>query len=402
MDVIVETSAALLLVAASGLALRALKQSVIPGYIVVGLVAGPYVLKCIHANFAIEFLAYFGLLVMFFFLGLEFSVRRFMRAGRNTIVAGTTEFAFMFTLGFALGIIFGMSVLEALFLAGITYCTSSAIVTKCLIDLKRLANPETETVLGVMIFEDVIVSVLLAILTSIAIANSFELSAIASVLLFTGLVCGGFILLSRFTRVPLSAIFSKLPKELWGMTAIGIVVVVASLTEKVGISGVIGAFLVGMLFSETDQHERLVRIAMPFKDVFVAVFFFAFGMEIDVGLFSDPRLIIMLAIAVMCTIVFAITAGRIAGRACGFSKEMSINLGYALMSKGEFSVLLASISFSLGLEPMILAFTGVYVLVLSILGPYFMENGQRIDRLLFGDGKRMAKAKWKPKAKPRW
>jgi len=150
--------ALLFVVILSGGALaRRLGQSAIPFYMVLGLALGPYGLEIVRDSEVVGFLAELGMIFLLLFLGLEFSLKRLQAASTSLFFAGGIDLGINFSLGLLAGIAMGFSLAESFLLAGIVYMSSSGIVTKALIDLKKLANPETESILGVMVFEDLFI-----------------------------------------------------------------------------------------------------------------------------------------------------------------------------------------------------------------------------------------------------
>ena len=176
-----EVGLAIALIALAGLLSEKLRSSVIPFYILIGMAVGPHAGEIWHLDFTfiesaplIAFMGRLGILFLLFYLGLEFSVGRLVKSGRSIAVGGTIYIAINFTLGLAFGWISGFSWQEVLVVAGITTISSSAIVAKVLVDLKRTANPETEMILGIIMFEDVFLAVYLSAIRRPRSACSFR------------------------------------------------------------------------------------------------------------------------------------------------------------------------------------------------------------------------------------
>lgn len=170
--IILEVGLAIALIAVAGLLSAKIRFSVIPFYILIGMAVGPHSVELWHFDFRfiesaplIEFMGRLGVLFLLFYLGLEFSVGRLIKSGRSIAVGGTIYIAINFTLGLLFGWLSGFPFQETLVIAGITTISSSAIVAKVLVDLKRTANPETEMILGIIMFEDVFLAVYISILS---------------------------------------------------------------------------------------------------------------------------------------------------------------------------------------------------------------------------------------------
>jgi len=165
------------IIAIGGAVATRIDQSVIPAYIVAGILLGPnapeiagYSLAVVETADFIDLLAELGIVFLLFFIGLEFNLDRLVASKDRIARAGLLDLAINFTVGFGLGLVFGFSLFEALFLAGIVYISSSAVITKSLIDLGWIADPESEAILGVLVFEDVVIAVYLAALSAVALS----------------------------------------------------------------------------------------------------------------------------------------------------------------------------------------------------------------------------------------
>nr|WGD69293.1 cation:proton antiporter [Bacillus subtilis] len=194
-----EVGTALVLVAIASVIANKIKFSIIPFLIVLGMLVGPHAPKMgiidltfIQSSEIIEFFGRMGVLFLLFYLGLEFSVGKLIKSGKSIAVGGTIYILINFSLGLLYGFITGFSFLEVLILAGVITISSSAIVAKVLVDLKRTANPETELILGIIMFEDIFLAVYLSV-----VSGSFVLGDATSVgsALLSILIAFGYILL---------------------------------------------------------------------------------------------------------------------------------------------------------------------------------------------------------------
>lgn len=205
-----------------------------------------------------------GVLFLLFYLGLEFSVGRLVKSGRSIVVGGSIYIGINFTLGLLLGFLGGFPVAEALVIAGITTISSSAIVAKVLVDLKRTANPETEMILGITMFEDIFLAVYISILSGFVLSDS---SSIGGVLL-SALVSLGFMLtiivLGR-KAVPLLNKWLRIrSNELFGLVIFGALFLIAGFSETIHVAEAIGALLVGLVYRDgTRQADRAFDHAVP-------------------------------------------------------------------------------------------------------------------------------------------
>lgn len=381
---IFEIGLALGLIALGGLISAKFRFSVIPFYILIGMAVGPHATELWHFDFRfidsapfIDFMGRIGVLFLLFYLGLEFSVGRLVKSGRSIVVGGSIYIGINFTLGLLLGFLGGFPVAEALVIAGITTISSSAIVAKVLVDLKRTANPETEMILGITMFEDIFLAVYISILSGFVLSDS---SSIGGVLL-SALVSLGFMLtiivLGR-KAVPLLNKWLRIrSNELFGLVIFGALFLIAGFSETIHVAEAIGALLVGLVLAETEHAKRIEHLIMPFRDFFGAVFFFSFGLSIDPMSLGGNAVWLALA-AVVITFAGNFIAGMLAGRTANLSPKASANIGLTILSRGEFSIILANLGKDGGLMDILQPFSAIYVLILAILGPILTKQSPHV------------------------
>ncbi|WP_025680903.1 cation:proton antiporter [Paenibacillus massiliensis] len=385
---IFEVGLAIALIAASGLLAAKLRFSVIPFYILIGMAVGPHAMQIWHLDFRfiesepfIAFMGRIGVLFLLFYLGLEFSVGRLIKSGRSIAVGGTIYIAINFTLGLALGFVTGFPVAETLVIAGITTISSSAIVAKVLVDLKRTANPETEMILGIIMFEDVFLAVYISILSGLVLSSSSSLGGV----LMSALIALGFmlavIIIGRKAVPLLNKVLNIRSNELFLLVIFGALFLVAGFSETIHVAEAIGALLVGLVLAETDHAKRIEHLIIPFRDFFGAVFFFSFGLSIDPLSLGGTAVWIAIA-AVIVTLFGNFTAGMMAGRTASLSPLASANIGLTIVSRGEFSIIMANLGREGGLMDILQPFAAVYVLILAILGPILTKQSKSVFNVL--------------------
>ena len=383
---VLEVGLAIALIAAAGLISSKLRFSVIPFYILIGMAVGPHAAQIWHLDFRfiesepfISFLGRIGVLFLLFYLGLEFSVGRLIKSGKSIVVGGSIYLGINFTLGLLLGFMSGFPVAEALIIAGITTISSSAIVAKVLVDLKRTANPETEMILGIIMFEDVFLAVYISILSGLVLSDSSSVGGV----IVSALIALGYMLVVIIVGRKLVPLLNKLlnirNNELFGLVIFGTLFLVAGFSETIHVAEAIGALLVGLVLAETTHAKRIEHLIMPFKDFFGAIFFFSFGLSID-PLSLGGEAVWLALIAVVVTLIGNFVAGMLAGRTAGLSTKASSNIGLTIVSRGEFSIILANMAQAGGLMLIIQPFAAIYVLILAILGPLLTKESKHIYR----------------------
>ncbi|KZE62776.1 MULTISPECIES: cation:proton antiporter [Bacillus amyloliquefaciens group] len=395
-----EVGTALVLVAIASVIANKIKFSIIPFLIILGMLVGPHApqagiidLTFIESREVIEFFGRMGVLFLLFYLGLEFSVGKLVKSGRSIAAGGTIYILINFSLGLIYGFITGFSFLEVLVLAGVITISSSAIVAKVLVDLKRTANPETELILGIIMFEDIFLAVYLSVVSGLVLGDATSVGGA----LMSIVIAFGYMLLFFIAARKLPPLLNKLldirSNEVFVIVIFAALFFIAGFSETIHVAEAIGALLLGLVFSETAHSDRIEHLVVPFRDFFGAMFFFSFGLSIDPFSLGDA---VWLALgAVLLTIAGNFIAGMIAGRRAGLSHKASSNIGLTIVSRGEFSIIVANLGIAGGLSASLKPFAALYVLILAIFGPLLTKESKRIYLLL------NSLFKWKtPEKKP--
>lgn len=380
---VLEIGLAVTLIAAAAVLSNWLKFSVVPFLILTGMVVGPHAPKLGPFDFRfvesaelIEFMGRVGVLFLLFYLGLEFSVSRLIKAGKSIAVGGSIYIGINFTASLIYAYAVGLPYQEILVVAGITTISSSAIVAKVLFDLRRTANPETEMILGIIMFEDVFLAVYLSLVSGIVLSGATSFSGIAASGAFALIFILGLIFLGRLATPWLNKLLRISSNEVFVLVIFASLFLLAGLGETIHVAEAIGALLVGLILAETEHLERIEKLVVPFRDFFGAIFFFGFGLTIDP--FALGGAVWMALGAVVLTVIGNVVAGILAGRSAGLSQAGSLNVGLTIVSRGEFSIILANLAKAGGLLPIIQPFAALYVLILAILGPILTKESERI------------------------
>ncbi|CAI8889539.1 K(+)/H(+) antiporter subunit KhtU [Brevibacillus sp. IT-7CA2] len=385
--IVFEVGLALALIAIAGFLSMKLKFSIVPFYILVGMIVGPHApdiglfdLRFIESAPLIEFMGRLGVLFLLFYLGLEFSVGRLIKAGRSIAVGGTIYIVINFTLGLVFGWAAGFPLKEVLIIAGITTISSSAIVAKVLVDLKRTANRETEMILGIIMFEDIFLAVYISIVSGLVLSGATSLAGVLS----SALIALGYMLLLIIVGRKLVPFLNRAlnikSNEVFMITVFAALFLIAGFSETIHVAEAIGALLVGLVLAETQHMKRIEHLILPFRDFFGAMFFFSFGLTIDPLSLGGA---VWLSIgAVALTLFGNVVAGLLAGRSAGLSPKASTNIGLTIVSRGEFSIIMANLGKAGALMEILQPFAALYVLILAILGPLLTKESKHIYKLL--------------------
>ena len=358
--------------------------SAIPAYLLAGLLLGPnepQALSFIEPSELTTFVAELGIIFLLFFLGLEFTLERLLRSGRHLGLGGSIDLLVNAGVGLIVGIAaFGFSFAAVLLAAGI-YVSSSAVAVKGLIDFRRLADEETDLVLAILVFEDIAIAGVLALSATSGTEVSPTLGALGKALAFITVALA----VSRFGARLLDRLLDHLPREFFLLFTFAFVVGSSALAKGLGLSEAIGALMAGVVLADTSVREEIEERFLSFRDVFAALFFFVFGLSIDVGAVRDIGWLV--AIAVVLSVVAKLLSGFGAGRVGGLTSRQSFNVGAALVAHGEFTIIIAELASRNDAIPGadradLVAFAGLYVLATATIGVVLMKESKKLGRIL--------------------
>jgi monovalent cation:H+ antiporter-2, CPA2 family len=337
--------------------------SAIPLYLFAGLAFGKGGLAPL--DFSESFIhigAEIGVLLLLFMLGLEYTGEELKRNLQAGLPAGAIDFLLNFPPGLIAGFLLGWRPLACVLLGGITYISSSGVIARILSELRRMDCPETPAILSVLVLEDLAMALYLPIV-AVLIAQGSTRTMLISVAVAVVTVSVVLAIAVRYGSV-ISRFASSESDEIILLTTFGAVLLVAGMAQRFHVSAAIGAFLVGIAVSGriAEQSRRLLA---PLRDLFSAIFFFFFGLQIDPA--SLP-LVLPYALALgAVTAITKVMTGYWASRRIAVDARGSWRAGIALIARGEFSIVIAGLGMTL--EPRLEPFAAAYVLLLAILGP---------------------------------
>ena len=305
-----------------------------------------------------------GVLLLLFTLGLEYTAAELQINLRTSWPSGLVDAVLNFVPGLAMGLLLGWKAIAAVLLGGVTYISSSGVIAKVLADLDRLGNRETPAVLSILVMEDLAMSVYLPAV-AVVLASSGLAAAAGSLVIAAATVAVVFGCALRFGDQLSRAIFSHSDEAVL-LTTFGLILLVAGVAQRVQVSAAIGAFLVGIAVSG-PAAERAQQLVSPLRDLFAAVFFVFFGLQIDpTGI--PPAAGLAAALAVV-TAITKLATGWWAARRIGVGVRGRWRAGAALVARGEFSIVIAGLGASQGVEPQLRPLAAAYVLFMAVLGP---------------------------------
>jgi CPA2 family monovalent cation:H+ antiporter-2 len=351
----------------------------IPLFMIAGLLFGPNTpgLQLVDHPSDFSLLAILGLIFLLFYLGLEFSIGELTSGGRSLVAAGSIYLALNIGAGLAFGFALGWGTREALVVAGAVGISSSAIVTKVLVEMHRLTNRETRLILGIVVVEDLFLAVYLAALQPVLDESANVGDAVfsfAKALAFLVVVA----LIARYGSQVVERVIGAEQDELLTVCFVGLAVLVAGIAEELHVSDAIGAFMAGLVLAETAVAPRVRKLVLPLRDTFAALFFFTFGLTVDPG--DVWKVAGPIAIAIVLTVVVNFVAAVIVSRRSGLGRVPATNLATTILARGEFSLIIAALAAEAGLDQRVVPFVAGYVLILALGAPVLAAQSALVAR----------------------
>lgn len=383
--IITDLSLILILASIFSVLCKILKQPVVLGYIVAGLLAGPHIslIPTVQPE-NISTWADIGVIFLLFGMGLEFSFKKMMSIGKVGGKAMLFEVLTLSVFGFAIGRLMGWNFIDSMLLGGMLTMSSTAIIVKAFNDMGLQKEKFAGIVFGILVFEDLFAILLMVILSTFAVSRSFEGSELAMMVARLGFflvmwfVCGIYLIPTLLKKIK-----KYLNSETLLLVAMGLCFLMVVLATKAGFSSALGAFIMGSILAETIELENIEKVIQPIKDFFGAIFFVSVGMMVDPQVLFDnfSTVIIIAAASIAGKMIFTTTGVRLAGE----SMKTAVQSGFSLAQMGEFSFIIASMGMSLGVTsasiyPIVIAvsvittFTTPYTIKLALPAYHVLES----------------------------
>ena len=373
---------------------KLLKQPVVLGYIVAGILVGPHLFGENLVNTEnVETWGNIGVLFVLFCIGLEFRLKNLFESGKVAVIGVSTIVGGMLLLGFGVGRFAELNTMNSLFLAAMLCMSSTTIVMKAIDEAGLTKARFVKGATSILIFEDIIAVVLLVLLSSVAVSNSFEGSlllnkiGILAITLVVWFVCGILIIptLLRWVRPYLN-------DELLIILALGLCLGMVLTAEEAGFSSALGAFVMGMVLAETKESHRIEHLMAPLKNVFAAIFFVSVGMMINPSslvTYWDSILFVALVI-----IVGMIVFGTLGCWWGGETLKDAMQTGFSFVQIGEFSFIIAALGSKLGVtDPVIYPIIVAASVLTTFLTPYIMKASVPCYNFIYSHASARLKAK---------
>ncbi len=385
------------------------RQSIVVGYIVAGVALGTVAAMwgplgdAMFSDVAhrqlerpMQMIFDLGITFLMFFVGMEISLRRLANAGRSATIVAVSDTGFNLFMGVVIGSLLGWGWKDTFFLAGIILMSSLSVAAKSLIELRRLDNRETEFLLSAMVVEAFIAMVMLSLSTSVVAvgAHGAASSDISEVAIAVAAVYVTLIVVAMFAVPRLARRMEGIRhEEVFILLALGLIFSAAALSWYFGLPFMVGAFFMGIAFSETHLTERLRVRLLSLRDAFTAAFFVGFGMMINLELLTGADTIIIIALAVPLIMFTEMVLTPTVSFFVGLSRREVINMGSALIGRGEDAILFASLGGRLkdaeGASVLphgsqLYPIAGGICLITSVLTPRLMKSSARVADGLAG------------------
>jgi CPA2 family monovalent cation:H+ antiporter-2 len=363
---------------------RALKLPALLGYLLVGVIIGPHSIGLIADNEETRYLAEFGVVFLMFSIGLEFSLPKLMTMRRMVFGLGSAQVGVTLLICLAVAVLLGQDWRSGLVLGGVFAMSSTAILAKMLAERLELNTAHGRRIIGILLFQDLAVVPLLILYPALgqggeAVARELLIAlAKAGLVLFVLLIVGQPLMRHWFTLVA-----RQKSSELFVLNVLLITLGLAWLTGLAGLSLALGAFLAGMLISETQYRYQVEEDIKPFRDVLLGLFFVTVGMRLDLHVLAvDWKWIGLLLVAVMGGKV-AVIMGL--SRLLGAEPGVALRTGLALAGAGEFGLVLVAQAAQMELLPIPVLQVTLAVLVLSMLiSPFVIGHSEHLARRFSG------------------
>jgi CPA2 family monovalent cation:H+ antiporter-2 len=321
-----------------------IKVPTVFGYLLTGIIAGPHLLSLVKSRHEIELMAEIGVVLLLFTIGLEFSLKQLLKIRRIVLLGGFIQVFLTAGVFYLLSNLIGMSWQSSLFIGFLAALSSSALVLKLLQERSELTSNYGNTVLGILIFQDLLLVPLL-LFANLLGNNPVNLTGEILLLALKAMIIIGIVFVGHRWLLPrlLHLIAMAKNQELFMMSIFLICLAIALLTSTLGMSLAVGAFLAGLMISESEYSHNAFGNIIPFKDTFTSFFFVSIGMLLDLSFVLDNLMLVLLSVLLLIVIKFIIASTT--GFVLGHTFRGTILVGVALSQVGEFSFILAEIGF---------------------------------------------------------
>ncbi|TLS35966.1 cation:proton antiporter [Pseudalkalibacillus caeni] len=324
----------------------------------------------------IEVAGEIGLVLLFFLLGMKFSVGEFARNGKRVWKAGLLDVLLGIGVTTLICYLFDLNFLTCLIIAGIVYATSSSMSAKLLESTNRMENRESDFMLSLLIFEDLVAPILVTVLIGLS-GDGFTATDFILIFLKVALLTGVAVFFSKIVFKKAQILLDKVTDDdVFIVLVIGIALGYGGLALYLGLSEIIGAFLAGIMLADTQLKDKIKDEVLPVRNIFLPFFFLHFGITME--LTKNIPSIELLFLLLIWSIIHKLIVGYVGGKWYGLSGKEALQGGISLTPRGEFSVIIAGLATG-GLK----VFAGMYILVAALVGMLLFQFAPKITKLFY-------------------
>ena len=359
-----------------------LKQPLVLGYIIAGLLIGPYFpwFPVINDHHSVETWSEIGMVFLLFAIGLEFSFKKLKKQAGTVGITALTELVSMCIIGFLLGKAMGWSQMDSVFLGAMLSMSSTTIIAKAFDDLKMKSEKFTGSVIGVLVVEDLAAILMMVMLSTLAVSTALDgrelmMSVVKLVFFLMVWYIGGVFLIPTILK------WSRrfMTEETLTVFAVGLCFFMVWLANKAGFSSALGAFIMGSILAETLEAEMIHKLTTPIKNLFGAVFF------VSVGMMVNPAILVqywwqILVITVAVVVLKSLSSGM-GMLFSGDNLHNAVRAGMCFGQIGEFSFIIATVGMSFGvIDDFIYPIIVSVSIITTFLTPYMIKGGEPLYR----------------------
>jgi len=340
--------------------------------VLIYIVLGALVSSLFFKNELIHIVAEIGIVLLFFILGLEFPLARMITISKRVWPAGFLDVAVNLGGAMTVTMLFGLDIVTAFIIGSVTYATSSSISAKMLEEKKRLANPEAEFILALLIFEDLVAPILVSFIAGIYGGKALSMTFMGILSFKIVVLMAGAILMGHYGFKQMKHFIARyIENDFMPLLAVGLALAYAGLAIAMGLSEILGAFMAGVMLSETGRSTEIERLLLPVRDITLPFFFFWFGTTLQFGE-GIPFVGLMIALVILAVVGKVVTAYA-GSRWFGLSPKVACRAAFSMVHRGEFSAIIAGMAL-----PQLRIFSGVYILITAFIGVYLFARASDI------------------------
>lgn len=369
----------LLFSAAIGIIAYILKQPLVLGFLVAGILIGPFgPFSLIKDTTMLTNFSEIAIVLLLFGVGLAFPITQLRSIGKIGAVIAVIEVLAMLGIGFAVGWAFGWSTMDSMFLAAALSISSTAIIVKVLEEMDVIEEPSSMLIIGVLVIEDIIAAVLISTLHSSVLSGAFSFDQMIWEIAKISMFIGGTVTLGCLGMPKVFSLLSNIPRyEITILVALGLAFGLSFLSHELGFSAVTGAFLAGVILAGSRFSEDIINLITPIREVFIAIFFVTIGALMDINIIAEYWLPII--IITLVTIVGKTASVYLGVRLFRLGPNNAMGIGLSMAQLGEFSFIVLMVGQDLGATSSFLfPIVGMVVVLSTIFAPFLIKRGTKM------------------------